>query len=110
MLDAVDAVVGKGESETELEAALESEGQAADGGSDAGALKVPAQEGRGQIRGHVGVHDARDGAAGDSVPGGAAEPRLLELVDAQMGRDGSVEALLHEDLVALVVGELGRAD
>jgi hypothetical protein len=39
-----------------------------------------------------------------------AQPCLVELVDAQVGGDGAVEALLDEDVVAFGVGDLGRRD
>ena len=71
---------------------------------------MPPQEGRGEVAGEVEVGAAGEKAAGDARPGGSGEPGLRELVDAEMGGDGTVEALVDEDLVALVFGDLGCCD
>lgn len=106
---AVDAVEDEREAEDELEGGLDGKGQVAKGGGDAGALEVQAEDGGDEVRGHVAVERAGQGDARDAVPGGAAEPRLLELVDAEMGGHGALQALVDEDLVAGVDGELVHA-
>lgn len=107
MANAVDEVESEREAEEELDAALDDKGESSKRRDEAGALNVEAGERRDEVRGKVEVGDAGHGAAGDSGPGGGAEPGLLHLVDAQMGGDGAVLALVDEDLLALVVGELG---
>lgn len=106
MLQATEEVEGKGEAEGELEAALDEKGQASEGGGDAGALDVKTDEGGGDVRGHVDVEGAGKRAAGDSGPGGGAEPCLFDLVDAQVGGDGAVQSLVDENLLALRKAEL----
>lgn len=106
MLHAAEEVEGEGEAKGELETALDGKGQAAESGGDAGALDMQANQGSGDVRGHVGVQGAGEGAAGDTGPGGCAEPGLLYLVDAQVGGDGTVQALVDEDLLALLEAEL----
>ena len=98
---AIDEVVDKGETEGKLDGARGGEGHGGESGSDRGRLKVPAEEWGDEVGGEVGVGEARKGAAGDAGPGRVAEPGLLELVDAEVGGDGAVEALVDEDLVAL---------
>lgn len=103
VLDAVDKVEGKGESKSELDGALDDEGQGSEAGSQRGALDVEAQERGGEICGEVDVGGAGEHAAGDTGPGGGAEPGLLHLVDAQVGGDGAVQALVDEDLLAFLL-------
>lgn len=110
MLDAVDEVEGEWESQGELDAALDDERQSSEAGSQSSALDVEAQKRRGEVGGEVDVGGAGERAAGDTSPSGGAEPGLFHLVDAQVGRDGAVEALLDEDLLALFGGELLSRD
>ncbi len=107
MANAVDEVESERKAEEEFDATLDDKGEGSKRRDETGALKVEAGEGGNQVRREVDVGDARHGAAGDSGPGGGAEPGLLHLVDAEMGGDGTTLALVDEDLVSLVVGELG---
>lgn len=106
MLDTADGVVDEWETESELETTLDSEGETGDEASDAQALEVETDDGSGEVGNGEAVEGDGECRAGDTVPGGATEPCLLELVDGQMGRDGSVEALVNEDLVAVLLGDL----
>lgn len=106
VLDAVDAVVHEWESEAELDAALEKKRHAGKGSDDAGTLEVKTDDRGDKVGGHVGVQNTGEGATGDTGPGRGAEPTLLELVDAQMGGNGTVESLLGEDLATLLGGEV----
>lgn len=107
---AIDEVEGKGEAEEELDAALDRERQRSESRGNASALEMETKEWRNQVRGEVGVGDARQRAAGDTGPGGVTKPRLLDLVDAQMGGHGSLQTLLGEDVVAVFGGELRGRD
>ncbi|KAF4120660.1 transcription initiation factor TFIID subunit 6 [Geosmithia morbida] len=107
---AVDEVVGEGEGEGELDAAGDDDGEGAESGGHAGALEVPSQQRGDEVGGEVGVGGARQGAPGDARPGRVAQPGLVELVDAQVGRDRAVEALPSQDLVALGRGGLFRRE
>lgn len=110
MLDAVDEVEGERESQGELDGALDDERQSSEAGSQGSALDVEAQERRGEVGGEVDVGGAGERAAGDTSPSGGAEPGLFHLVDAQVRRDGAIETLLDEDLLALFGGELLSRD
>lgn len=110
VLEAADGVVDEGEAQRELDAALDSEGQTSGEAGDACALEVKSDKRGGEVGEGETVHGRGEGAAGDSVPGGATEPCLLYLVDGQMGRDGTVEALVDEDLVAVLLRDLGRTN
>ena len=103
---AVDGVEGEGPGEEELDAALGSEGQGAHGRGERGALEVPAEEGRGEVRRAEDVDGAAEAGAREALPDGAAEPGLGLVVDLEMGGDGAVEALLGEDGIGVVGGEL----
>ena len=107
VLDAVDEVEDEGEPQRELDGALGEEGPGPEGGGEAGAADVPPEQGRGEVEREVDVGCPREGAAGDAGPGRGAEPRLLELVDAEVGGDGAAEALGGEDGVALGRGGAG---
>ena len=50
------------------------------------------------------VEGAGEDGAGDAVGDGEG-PCCLGLVDSKVGRDGAVQALLDEDVVAFVLGE-----
>lgn len=104
----VDEVVRKGESEEELDAALDGERQRGKRRREARRLQVPPGQRRDQVRPEVGVRSGRQRAARDARPRRVAQPRLLDLVDAQVGRDGALQPLLHEDLVPVVLGDFGR--
>lgn len=110
VLEAADGVVDEGEAQRELDAALDGEGETGGEAGDACALEVESDKRSDEVGEGEAVHGRGEGAAGDSVPGGATEPCLLDLVDGQMGRDGTVEALVDEDLVAVLLRDLGRAD
>jgi hypothetical protein len=110
VLDAVDEVENEGEAEEELDASVDDPGHGSERGRKARALEVPAQKRGGEVAGEVKVGAAGEEAAGDTGPCGGAEPRLRELVNAEMGGDGAVEALVDEDLVALILRDLGRCD
>ncbi|KAG8408569.1 hypothetical protein J3458_019600 [Metarhizium acridum] len=104
----VDEVVRKRESEQELDAALDGKRQRGKRRREARRLQVPPQQRRGQVRAEVDVRRARQRAARDARPRRVAQPRLLNLVDAQVGRHGPLQPLLHEDLVPVVLGDFGR--
>lgn len=110
MPHAVDEVVREREAEQELDAAASGDRHAGERGREARALNVPAQQWGHQVRRKVGVRSARQGAPRDARPGRVAEPGLVELVDAEVGGDRPVEALLGEDLLAFGVGDLGGRD
>jgi hypothetical protein len=110
MLDAVDEVEGEGEGQGELDSALDDKRQSSEARSQSSALDVEAEKRRGEVGGEVDVGGAGQSAAGDTSPGRGAEPGLFHLVDAQVRRDGSLETLLDEDLLALFGGELLSRD
>lgn len=110
MPHAVDKVVDKGETEEELDAAADGVGHAGKGLGEALALNVPPEQGGDEVGGEVEVGGPGQGAARDSGPGRVAEPGLVELVDAEVGGDGAVEALLDENVVALGGGVLDGGD
>lgn len=64
------------------------------------ALQVPAGVRGDEVRGAEEVEGAAEDAAGDAVHD-RRDPRYLPLVDAQVRRDGAVEALLGEDFGVL---------
>lgn len=107
---AVDEVVGEGEAQQELDSVVHHGGHVGEGLGQRGALDVPAEQGSDEVRCEVDVRGAGEGAAGDTGPGGVAEPGLVELIDAQMGRDRAVETLLGEDVVAFGGGKLRGID
>lgn len=104
----VDEVVRKGEPKQELDAALDGERQRGKPRREARRLQVPPGQRRDQVRPEVDVRGGRQRAARDARPRRVAQPRLLDLVDAQVGRDGALQPLLHEDLVPVVLGDFGR--
>lgn len=107
--DAVDGVEGERPGGEELEGALGGEGQGAKRRGQRRALEVPADEGRGQVGRREHVQAAAEGGARDALPGGAAEPRLLLVVDLEVRGDGAAEALLGQEGGAVGGGEfLGR--
>jgi hypothetical protein len=106
VLDTADGVVDKGETKSELETTLDGKGKTGDEASDAQALEVETDDGSGEVGERETVEGDGESRAGDTVPGGATEPCLLELVDGQMGRDGSVEALVNEDLLTILLRDL----
>lgn len=106
MLDTADGVVDKGEAKSELDTTLDGKRKTCDEAGNAQALEVKTDEGSGEVGDGEAVESDGEGRTSDSVPGGATEPCLLELVDGQMGRDWSVEALVNEDLLALLLGDL----
>lgn len=110
MLDAVDEVESERESQSELDGTLDDERQGSEAGCQGGALNVEAEERRGEVGSEVDVGGTGERAAGDTSPSGGTEPGLFHLVDAQVRRDGAVETLLDEDLLALFRGELLSRD
>lgn len=104
MPQAVERVVGERHGDGELGEGLEGEGPRGEAGGEHGALEVPADGGRDEVEDAEGVEAAGEGDAGDTVERRAV-PGDLRLVDAEVGSDGTVEALLCEDLVR----GLGRA-
>lgn len=110
MLDAVDEVEGEGESQGELDGTLDDERQGSEAGCQGGALDVEAEKRRGEVGSEVDVGGAGERTAGDTGPSGSTEPGLFHLVDTQVRRDGAVETLLDEDLLALFRGELLSRD
>lgn len=110
MLHAVDEVEDEREAEEELDATVDDPWHGGERGRKASALEVPAEKRGREVAGEVEVGAAGEEAAGDTSPCGGGEPRLAELVDAEMGGDGADEALVDEDLVALILRNLGRRD
>ena len=64
----------------------------------ASTLDMPAEEGRDEIGGAEDVETSAEERGGDAVCG-TAVPGDLRLVNSEMGRDGTGEALFCEDLV-----------
>ena len=110
MTHAVDEVEDKGEAKADLDKALDSKGQGSEAGDQALRLDVEAGEGRNQVGEEVGVGGAGERAAGDTGPGRGGEPGLRALVDAEMGGDGTLQALLGEDVLALGRRHVGSLD
>ena len=110
MANTVDGVESKGEAETELNSTLDSKGKSSERLDERGALNVPAEQGGGEVGGEVCVGGAGQSDAGDTGPGRGAEPRLLDLVDGQMGGDGALLSLSNEDFVTLRRRELVGRD
>jgi hypothetical protein len=98
MPQAVERVVRERHRNRELGKSLESEGPGGEAGGEDRALEVPADGGRDEVEDAEGVEAAGEGDAGDAVER-AAVPGDLRLVDAEVGSDGAVQALLCEDLV-----------
>lgn len=108
MPEAVERVEGESESSEGLEADLYGDGPGGDGGNERLRLEVPAGEGGDSVGGEEGVHATRDDAAGDTVQSGGV-PGNLRAVDGKVWRDGAVQALLLQNVVALGGGDvLGR--
>jgi hypothetical protein len=98
MPQSVERVVSKRHCNSELGEDLERQRPRGEAGGQHGALEVPADGGRNQVQDAEDVEAAAQGDTGDAVEGRAV-PGDLRLVDAEMGRDGAVQALLCEDLV-----------
>lgn len=58
---------------------------------------MPAESGRGKVGGGPQVEGAGEGDAGDTVQG-RADPADLGLVDGQVRGDGTVQALLSQNV------------
>jgi hypothetical protein len=98
MPQAVERVVRERHGNGELGEDLEGERPGREAGGEHGALEVPADGGRDEVEDAEGVEAAGEGDAGDTVERRAV-PGDLRLVDAEVGSDGAVQALLCEDLV-----------
>jgi hypothetical protein len=96
MPQAVERVVGERQGDGNLGEDLERQGPGGEAGGHDGALEVPADGGRDQVQSAESVEGAREGDAGHAVQRGAV-PGDLRLVDAEVRRDGAVQALLCED-------------
>lgn len=108
MPQAVEAVVGKGESEKRLGGDLCGKGPGGKGSGDGLRLEVPAGERGDGVGGEEKVHAAREHRAGDTVQSRAI-PGDLRLVDGQVGGNGAAQALLLQDNARFGLGEvLGR--
>lgn len=103
MPEAVERVVGERQRNRSLRKNLERQRPGGEAGGNDGTLEVPADGRRDQVCGAEDVKGSREGNASDTVEGGAI-PGDLGLVDAEMGCDGAVQALLCEDLVAGLTG------
>jgi hypothetical protein len=97
MPNAVQAVEDKRERNQRLGSDLGGNGPRRETSRHDRRLEMPADRGRDEIRQAVDVQAAGEGEAGESVQHGEI-PRYLGLVDAEMGSDGAVEALLEEDV------------
>ena len=98
MPQTVERVVSERHRNSELRQSLKSQGPGREAGSEHRALEVPADGGRDEVQDAEGVEAAGEGDAGDAVERRAV-PGDLRLVDAEVGGDGAVQALLCEDLV-----------
>lgn len=98
MPQSIERVVRERHGERELGEGLEGERPGREAGGEHGALEVPADGGRDEVEDAEGVEAAGEGDAGDAVERRAV-PGDLRLVDAEVGGDGAVQALLCEDLV-----------
>ena len=95
---AVEAVVGEREGGDKLGQDLKSSGPGSESSSKAARLEVPTKGRSDQVGETEGVESAVKSDAGDTVESGAV-PGDLRLVDAQVRRDGAVQALLGQDLL-----------
>lgn len=98
MPQTVERVVRERHGDGELGEGLEGQRPGRKAGGEHGALEVPADGGRDEVEDAEGVEAAGEGDAGDAVERRAV-PGDLRLVDAEVGSDGAVQALLCEDLV-----------
>lgn len=98
MPQTIERVVRERHGERELGEGLEGERPGREAGGEDRALEVPADGGRDEVEDAEGVEAAGEGDAGDAVEGRAV-PGDLRLVDAEVGSDGTVQALLCEDLI-----------
>lgn len=95
--DTVHTVVGEGESKSGLEGNLGGDGESSHSSNHGSGLQVPAENGGGEVCGGPQVERAGEGDTGYTVQG-TADPANLGLVDGQMRGDGTVQALLGQDL------------
>lgn len=107
MANAVQAVVGEGESHDGLEQDLGGDGESTKGSDHGGRLQVPAKGRRCEIGGGPEVERTGEGDTADTVEGGH-DPANLRTVDGQVGRNRSVQTLLGQYLVR--IGSVGRRD
>lgn len=94
---AVHAVVGERQSHDRLQKNLGGNGERTEGGGNRGRLQVPAEQGRSEVCSRPQVQGAGEGDARDAVQR-TADPSDLGLVDGQVRGDGTVQALLGQDL------------
>lgn len=106
MSDSIDGMENQRPRNRELQAGLDRDGQAGEGGDQRGRLQVPAGQGRGEVGEAVAVEQAGETHAGEALPDGAAEVGLLLVVDLQVGGDGALEALGVEDGFGVGLGEV----
>lgn len=100
----------KREAEVKLNEALDGKGEGGEAGGNALHVDLEAGKGSDEVSEEVGVGGARERAAGDTGPGRGAEPALGALVDAEMGGDGALKALLGQDAVAFGGRQAGCLD
>ena len=98
MPDPVEAVKGERHCDSNLHQYLCSDGPRSKGGRYARTIQVPSKQRSAEICGAEDVKPAAEDRAGDPVERGEI-PRDLRFVDSQMGRDGTVAALLFKDRV-----------
>lgn len=110
MPDTVDEVIRERETQQELNTVVQHRGHVSKGLRQRRALDVPAEQWGDEVGREVDVGRAGERAACNAGPGGVAEPRLVELVDAQVRRDGTVKTLVGEDVVTLGGSELRGLD
>lgn len=106
MADAGDGVLGEGPGDEELETSLGESGPGGDGGGHAGGLEVPAGQRGDEVGGAKDVQAASQEGSRDTLPDGAAQPRLSVVVNLEVRRHGPLEALLGQEAVGIAVGEL----
>ena len=96
MPQAVERMVGERQGNGDLGEDLERQRPRGEAGGHDGALEVPADGRRNEVQGAESVEGAREGDTGHAVERRAV-PGDLRLVDAEVRRDGAVQALLCED-------------
>lgn len=92
----IERVVSERQSNSDLGQDLQSQRPGGEAGGHDGALEVPADARGDEVEGSEGVEGAREGHARHAVERGTV-PGYLRLVDAEVRRDGAVQALLRED-------------
>lgn len=97
MPHAVEAVVGEGKCNAELEEELGGHRKGTESGRDGCRLEVPAQQWGGKVRSSEDVQTTGEDGSRNTVKS-TAVPGDLGAVDGKVGRNRAVQTLLGEDL------------